>query len=208
MIAGTTSAFERTLPEGAHLLVKLTAERGDTVLRHPLQAQLLDQTVDLARRDAVDVRLQHHGHDRLLAPPPRLEEAREVGWARAGARDRELDLSHPRLPLARPVAVAVRPSLRAHLAASGADLSRDLRLHQLARDELDRLAQEVARLAGEHLGNDIGNGHAVVLGHRGAPFVDRLGRQPTSLEPAVAGLPSDYRGAATPLLPTRPRAPG
>src|SRR6185312_14791095 len=102
------------------------------------------------------------------------------------------------------VAVAMRPPLGTHLAAGGADLSRDLRLHQLASDELDRLPQEVASLAGEHIGNDIGNGHAVALGHRGAPFVDRLGRQPTSLEPAVAEPTSDYPGAATPLLPTRP----
>jgi hypothetical protein len=57
---------------------------------------------------------------------------------------------------------------------AGADLRRDLRLHQLARDQTDRLAQEIAGLTREYIGNDIGNGHAVTLGHRGAPFVDRL----------------------------------
>ena len=59
-------------------------------------------------------------------------------------------------------------------------------------------------LGDQGLGDDLGGRHALALGHRGAPFVDRLGRQPTSLGPAVAGPRPARPGAVTPLLPTRP----
>jgi hypothetical protein len=59
-------AFERALPEHADLLIERPAQRRDAVLGHAGDAQLLDQAVDLARGDAVDVGLEHDGDDRLL----------------------------------------------------------------------------------------------------------------------------------------------
>jgi hypothetical protein len=132
-------ALERPLPERLDLRVERAAERRDAVLAHPLDAEPLDQPIDLPRRDAVDVRLEHDRDDRLLRAPPRLQEGGEVGRTGALARDRELDLADPRLPAARPVAVAMRQALDRHLTAAGADLSRHLGLHQLARDDRHRL---------------------------------------------------------------------
>src|SRR5438105_3020700 len=98
------------------------AQRRDTVLGHAGDAQLLDQAVDLARGDAVDIGLEHDRHDRLLASPAGFEEAREVGRALALSGDQQLDLSDPRLPRPRAIAVAVRDALGAHLVKLGADL--------------------------------------------------------------------------------------
>jgi len=79
-----------------------------------------------------------------------------LGLARALARNSELDLADPRLPLARAVAVPMRRALRAHLTAAGADLLTDLGLHQLPRHERDRVAQEVRMLIDQRLGDDLG----------------------------------------------------
>jgi len=96
----------------------------------------------------------------------------------------------------------MRQPLDRHLAAAGADLDRHLGLHQLAGDDRHRLANEVALLAGEHVGNNIRNSHPSVFGHRGAPLIDSwLNRRvwsPRWPEPC----PGPYTGAVTPLLPT------
>jgi hypothetical protein len=58
-----------TLPlstERLHALVERPAEPRDLVLRDPGQAERLDQPVDLAGGDAVDVGLLHAGDQRLL----------------------------------------------------------------------------------------------------------------------------------------------
>jgi hypothetical protein len=56
-------ALERSLAEDLDLLIERPAERRDAVLRHALDAELLDQAIDLARRDTVHLGLHH--------PPPR-----------------------------------------------------------------------------------------------------------------------------------------
>jgi hypothetical protein len=50
-------AFKRAAAEGLDALVELAAERRDAVLAHRGDAQLLDQAVDLACGDAVDIGL-------------------------------------------------------------------------------------------------------------------------------------------------------
>ncbi|CAN5776519.1 hypothetical protein BH20ACT14_BH20ACT14_10060 [soil metagenome] len=165
-------ALERPPAERIDLLVERAAERRDPILRHSLDPELLNQPIDLARRDPVHVRLEHDRDDRLLRAPAGLEKRGEVGGALALARDQQLDLPGPRLPRARAVAVAVRRALGRDFAVGGADLGRHLRLHQLAGDDRHRLADEVAVLASEHVGNDIRNSHPCLFGHRGAPLID------------------------------------
>ena len=170
--------------------------------------------VDLAGRDTVHIGLHDHAEQRLLASFAGLQEAREVALTRALSGHRQLDLADPCRPGPLPVAVAVSaPGLR-NLALAGADLAGDLGLHDLRGDHRHALAQEVGMLLDQRLGYDPGARHALVLGHRGVPFVSRLAGQPTSLGPAVAGTSSRrFRGAAsghcgpvTPLLATRPDA--
>jgi hypothetical protein len=88
------------------MLVELGAHPADAVLAHPVDAELLDEPIDLAGADAVDVGLHHHADDRLLTAPARLKKAREVRRPRARAGDREIDLADPGLP--RPLAIPVQ----------------------------------------------------------------------------------------------------
>ena len=78
----------------------------------PSSAQRLHQVIDLPRRDAVHVRFLHHRQQRVLGPPARLQQRREVR-ARPDLRDRQLDRAHARVPRPRPAAVAVRRPLAA-----------------------------------------------------------------------------------------------
>jgi hypothetical protein len=63
----------------------------------------------------------------------------------------------------------MRRALRRPFAAPGAGQLRDLGLHQLTHDQRDRVAQQISMLAGHRLRDDIGSGHHLALGHRGAP---------------------------------------
>jgi len=81
----------------------------------------------------------------------------------------------------------MRHPLGARLTVWGADLGGDLGLHQLTRDQRDRVAHEVAVLARHHLGDDIGSGHPLAFGHRGVLLHVGLLEEPTSLRPTVAG---------------------
>src|SRR5207245_7035070 len=84
-------ALERPLPKRVHLLIETLADPGDLALRDP-QPERLDHLVDLARRDAGNVRLLHHAHERLLTALARLKERGEVAAA-PDLRDRQLELA-------------------------------------------------------------------------------------------------------------------
>src|SRR5439155_14907079 len=98
-------------------------------------------------------------------------------------RDQQIDLADPRLPPPRPVPVAMRqPPLGRDLAELRANLGADLRLHQLPGDQRDRLPDEILQPTIAHLRNDIGNRHALTIGHRGVSFTSTA-VQPTSSAP-------------------------
>ena len=195
-------ALEWTLAELLDVLIELATQAADAVLAHALDAELLDEPVDLPGRDAVDVGLHHDRHDRLLTAPPRLQERRKVGRARPGPGDRQVDLADPRLPgpLAVPVEVC-HPPVGA-LPPGGASELGDFGFHQLAHDHRDRVAQHVSLLAGHRLRDDISRGHHPVLGHRGAPShrssgeADELGHHGGRTQRRDRLVPP------TPLLPT------
>src|SRR4029077_14733416 len=71
-------AFERPGEEGFDLVVDLRAQPADLALRHARCAHRLDEIVDRAGRDALDIGFLDHRRQRLLGHPPRLEKAREV----------------------------------------------------------------------------------------------------------------------------------
>ena len=161
-------ALQRSLPERLDPLIERPAHGTNTILGHPVDPQLLDQPVHLPRRDPVDVRLEHDGHDRLLRAPPRLQERREVRPARALLRDQQLDLTNPRLPRPGAIPVAMRqPRLGRDLTERSADLSGNLAFHQLPGDQRDRLTNEILKPTIHRLGDDIGNRHPLTFGHRG-----------------------------------------
>jgi hypothetical protein len=131
----------------------------------------LDHLVDLPGRDAGQYASLHVRDERLLAALVRLQKRRQVAAA-AELRDRQLELALPRLPLPRPIAVAVRQPLPRPLAALGTDQLRRLRLHQLLHDPGERLAQEIQALALKQLADDLVGRHPLRIGHRGdSPLV-------------------------------------
>ena len=165
-------ALQRPLAKRGNPLVQPAADRRDAVLGHPRDPELLDEPVDLPSRDPVDVGLHHNRNDRLLRRPPCLQERREIRRTGPLARDQQLDPPGPRLPPPRPVPVAMRrPRLRTDLTELSANLSRDLALHQLARDERHRLTHEIIQPTLAHRCDDISNRrHALNLDHRGVSF--------------------------------------
>ena len=182
-------ALQRPLAERGDPLVQTTTDHRDAVLGHPADPELLHQPVDLPGRDTIDVSLHHDRNDRLLRRPTRLQERRKVRRPRPLPRDQQLDLTDPRLPPPLPVPVAMRRApLGRDLAELSTDLSRDLALHQLARDQHDRLPHEILKPAVAHLRHDISNRrHALTFDHRGVLLLVRLVVEPTSLDATVVG---------------------
>ena len=63
-----------TCEEGFHPLVDLLAEPRDLALGYAAHAERLDEIIDRARRDPLDVGLLNHGGEGFLRHPPRLQE--------------------------------------------------------------------------------------------------------------------------------------
>ena len=65
---------QRPGPERRDRNVQLATDARDLRFRDPVDAERLDQIVDLPGRDAVDPRLLHHGQQRVLRATPRLQQ--------------------------------------------------------------------------------------------------------------------------------------
>ena len=135
-------ALDRPVEEGLHLAVDLLAQPADLALGDAAHPHRLDQLVDRAGRDALDVGFLDHRGERLLGHPPRLQEAREVA-ALAQLGDAQLDRAGAGLPVAVAVAVALGQPLGALLAVAGAGQLADLQLHQPLGGKADHLAQQI-----------------------------------------------------------------
>jgi len=180
--------LQRPLAEDADLLVQALAQPRHLAVAHVVDAELLDQPVDLAGGHAgghaVDVGLLHHRHQGLLGTAARLQKRREVA---AGPQpwDGQLDGADPGVPVAGAVAVAVGNPVGAAFAVVGAGKGAGLGFHQLVGHPGNALAQHVGVLVGHELVSKLGSGHPWPLGHRGVSFVD-LGNRPTIMRHAVA----------------------
>jgi hypothetical protein len=152
------AALQWPLPEHPHLLVQAPAQPRHLVLAHPGDAELLDQPIHPPGADPVDIGLLHHRDQRLLGPPARLQERREIA---AGPQlgDAQLQLTNPGVPGSGPVAVALSHPVWGALAKLGADLGGDLGLHQLGDHPGHALAQHISVLAGQQLIGNLGSGH-------------------------------------------------
>src|SRR5215217_6250701 len=71
------AALQRPGPERVDVLIERAADAADLTLAHP-QPEALDQLVDPPGRDAADISLLDDGQQRLLGPPARLQDAREI----------------------------------------------------------------------------------------------------------------------------------
>ena len=100
-------ALDRPAQEGLHPLVDLLAQPRDLALGDAAHPHGLDEIVDRTGGDALNVSLLHHGGERLLGHPARLQEAWEVA-ALAQLGDAQLHRSGPGLPVPLAIAVALR----------------------------------------------------------------------------------------------------
>ena len=135
-------ALDRPIEEGLHPAVDLLAQPPDLALGDAAHAHRLDQLVDGAGRDALDVGLLDHRGERLLRHPARLEEAGEVG-ALPELGDPQLDRAGAGLPVPIAIAIALRQPLGALLAIGRTGQLADLQLHQALGGKADHLAQHV-----------------------------------------------------------------
>jgi hypothetical protein len=69
-------ALQRTLTEQLDLLIQCPAHLRDAVLGHPLDPELLDETIHLPGRHAIDIRLEHHA---TIASSERRRGSRKLG---------------------------------------------------------------------------------------------------------------------------------
>jgi hypothetical protein len=83
-----------------------TRQPRDLALRHPLDSELLHQLLDPPGGDAGEVGFGDHRHERLLGPPPRLQQPVREVRALPQLRHGELDRADPCVPVTLPVAVA------------------------------------------------------------------------------------------------------
>ena len=135
--------FERPVQERVDALIDLFAQPRYLALGDPGHAHCLDQVVDRARGDALDVRLLDHRRQRLLRRPPRLQESREVAPA-PQLRYPQRNRAAARVPV--PIAEAVAPVLAAlgAFAVAGANQPIHVHVHQPLRHKANHLAQQIA----------------------------------------------------------------
>jgi len=119
-----------------------------------------------ARRSALRVQtpLARLHDDRLAAAARGARGARPAG---ALATDGRPGLAGPGPPGPRAVPVAVDRAVGRGLAAAGTGLGADLGLHQPGDGHRHGVAQDAGMLGQRGLGDALGSGHAVPLGHRG-----------------------------------------
>ena len=125
-----------------HPLVDLGAEAADLALGHAAGAHRLDQIIDRARRDPMDVGFLDHRHEGLLRRPARFQEAGEVA-ALAQLRDLQRDPARPGIPVAVAVAVALNLPHRRSRALGRARPGLNLGVHDPLRREGQHLAHEI-----------------------------------------------------------------
>ena len=156
------TSVQRPVAPSSDQLVELLADPRDLRLGDALDAHRSGDLIDPPGGHALHIAGHDHAGQRPLGPPARLQDrGEEAAGTQLG--DLQLDRADPGVPVAGPVAVAVRhPPLGRPLAVLSADLSGDLELHQRLGEGADTFAQEVdvgavglaQQLIQLHLGHD------------------------------------------------------
>jgi hypothetical protein len=134
--------FDRARQKCVDALVDLRTQSRDLALRYSAHPHRLDESIDGARRDALDVRLLHHRDEGLLRRTTRFQEAREV-TAPAKLRDLQIDGACPRLPKSLAIAVATICSVGRASSVLGAAALFDFEFHEPLDDVPQELADDI-----------------------------------------------------------------
>ena len=181
-------ALQRAGQERLDAGVDVLAETRDLALGDAAHAHGLDQVVDRAGRDALDVGFLDDRGERLLGCTAGLQEGRKVA-AGAELRNAEIHRAGTGLPGALAVAVALVGAGRGALAVGRTRAALDLELHQ----PLGRVADHAAEKFGVGaLGEQALQGHHGI-GHRGPSgagcYVSNFNPTRRSRWPPAAGPP-------------------
>ena len=154
--------LDRPIEESGDALVDLAAQARHLAFRDARHAHGLDQIIDRAGRDALNIGLLDHRGQRLLDGPARFQERREVA-ALAQLRHLEIDSADPGLQRSVAVAVpAVDPLGRPGMKAGAARRLR-FQVHQPLQGKGQHVFQKIGVAA---LFEKLGNCHSGI-GHRG-----------------------------------------
>ncbi|MBB6547063.1 hypothetical protein HD593_001858 [Nonomuraea rubra] len=170
---GVRAGVQGACAEGFDLLIQHLGHLRDLALGDVLDAELLDQLVHPPGGDAEQVAGGHHADQRLLGPPPSLQQPVRVVRARAQLRNRQLDRARPGVPLARPVAVTGVGPLVAALPVGGPAQAVGLGRHQRLGHGLHHGSQQIRVTGLDLLRQPPLRRHTVVRGHRRSPSWNR-----------------------------------
>ncbi len=188
---------ERARAERLDLVVERGADPARLAPRERRDPERLDEVLDPAGGDPLDVRLGHDREERPLGAPARLQQAREAR-AVAHPRHRQADRADPRVPAPLPVPVAVgQPRVRVALAARHPRELRDLRLASGSRTPSRRKSASPSLIALRTVSSTAILSSAIVA----SPRCRRLQIQRREDDAAAALV---HGPAVTPSLGTRP----
>jgi len=196
--------------ERSDLGIQLGADPAHLRLRNSrVGTQRLDQIVDLAHRCARHVGLHHHREQRLIDPPPTLQQAREER-ADPQLRDRQLHIAGRGGQHSVTVAVALRGPAIGALVRAGADHRRGFGFDELLQDHLQRGTYHVLGVRHLQCVQDLeqgrlGQGHRVVLLRKFlGGFLRSLTRWPLNIREPHGTYTTT--GDVTPIWPNRQSA--
>ena len=132
-------ALKGPVEEGRDLAVDLGTQTADLALGDAGHAHGLNQFVDRAGRDALDIGFLDHRRQRLFGHPARLEKPGEVAPL-AQLWDAQFDRPGTGLPIAVAIPVAPGDPIGAAFAECRPGQALDLQLHQAMRGKADHLA--------------------------------------------------------------------
>jgi hypothetical protein len=166
---------QRARPERRDLAVQLGADAADLRLGDAsIDAQGLDQVVDLASGGAVHIGLHHDRQQRPVDATAGLQQRREER-AFPQFRDAQLDITGLGRQQPGASAVAVGGASLSALVAARADLLGGFGLDQRLEDQGERLADDIQVTAGAQCIQQLVQGR-LVEGHRGGLLGVNLGR--------------------------------
>jgi hypothetical protein len=172
---GEALTGQGSVPEGANLGVQVGADPADLTLADAaVGTERPHQIVDLAGAHPMQIRLHHHGEQRLVDPAAPLQQRREE---RPGPQlgDPQLQIPSGRGQQARAVAVALGQPLRRPLVWSSADHGGELGLDEGLVDGLGSLTDAVIHLRDRECIQDLQQCR-LVKSHRAlCPFARTIG---------------------------------
>ena len=164
---------ERASAERADDLVQAGADPRHLRLGDPgLDPHRLDQVIDRPGGDATHVGLHHHRIQRLVDPPPRLEDRREERPF-AQLRDPQLHVPGLRREQSRSCTVAVGHPRVGALVSGGTDPLRRLQFDQLLQHDTDTVADQIGAITNTKRLQQFGQGR-LRQGHRRDSFSEYL----------------------------------